>query len=150
MRVRVVSSALRLTLIAATFCIVSSGPRPAAAQTATAGNVNLRMVHFPEGAAKARMVITVTARGIASGWANGALFKALANKIQAAIVIVGGGDDLNDNSYPNRCASGEFNNVPMALTKLGEASMHPELANVPLVAVGHSHGGDYWNWFNAC
>jgi MYXO-CTERM domain-containing protein len=108
------------------------------------------MVHFPEGATKARAVIAVTSRGIASGWANGAPFKGLANRIQAAIVIVGGGDDLNDPSYPNRCASGEFNGIPMAMTKLGEASNHPEFANTPLIGVGHSHGGDYWNWFNAC
>jgi uncharacterized membrane protein YgcG len=146
MRVRVVISALWVSL----FSLYAAGARPAAAQTASAGNVNLRMVHFPEGAPKARAVIAVTSRGIASGWANGAPFKGLANRIQAAIVIVGGGDDLNDNSYPNRCASGEFNGIPMALTKLGEASMHPELANTPIIGVGHSHGGDYWNWFNAC
>src|SRR6185369_8319169 len=23
-------------------------------------------------------------------------------------------------------------------------------ANAPIIGVGHSHGGDYWNWFNAC
>ena len=63
---------------------------------------------------------------------------------------MGGGDDLNDPSYPNRCASGEFNGIPMAMVKLGEASNHPEFANAPLIGVGHSHGGDYWNWFNAC
>jgi MYXO-CTERM domain-containing protein len=146
MRVRVVLSALSVSL-----CLLFAAQAPpAAAQTAAAGNVNLRMVHFPEGAPKARAVIAVTSRGIASGWANGAPFKGLANRIQAAIVIVGGGDDLNDNSYPNRCASGEFNGIPMAMVKLGEASNHPEFANAPLIGVGHSHGGDYWNWFNAC
>jgi MYXO-CTERM domain-containing protein len=146
MRARVVSLALGGSLL----CSLALGAPPAAAQTASAGNVNLRMVHFPEGATKARAVIAVTSRGIASGWANGAPFKGLANRIQAAIVIVGGGDDLNDPSYPNRCASGEFNGIPMAMTKLGEASNHPEFANTPLIGVGHSHGGDYWNWFNAC
>jgi type IV secretory pathway VirB2 component (pilin) len=120
MRVRVVLSALSVSL-----SLLAAEAPPAAAQTASAGNVNLRMVHFPEGATKARAVIAVTSRGIASGWANGAPFKGLANRIQAAIVIVGGGDDLNDPSYPNRCASGEFNGIPMAMPVTTPSSPTP-------------------------
>jgi MYXO-CTERM domain-containing protein len=76
--------------------------------------------------------------------------KGLARRLESPIIMVAGGDDLNDNSYPNRCASGEFNGIGEAMAKLGMASNHPELANVPLVGIGHSHGGDYWNWYNAC
>ena len=66
------------------------------------------------------------------------------------MVVVSGGDDLNDNSYPGRCASGEFNGIGDALTKIATAGNHPEIANAPLITIGHSHGGDYWNWYNAC
>jgi uncharacterized membrane protein YgcG len=129
--------------------LLVAAPSPARAQSASAGNVNLNMT-VPEGVTKFKAAMLFTARGLASGWAKGAPMAALAKRIQAPIIIVGGGDDLNDNSYPGRCASGEFNGVPMALAKLAAASNHPELEHAPLITVGHSHGGDYWNWFTAC
>jgi MYXO-CTERM domain-containing protein len=88
---------------------------------------------------------------LASGWAANADFKSLAMRLEAGIAMVGGGDDLDPGgTYPKRCASGEFNNIPEALKKLAVSTNHPELANIPLVGLGHSHGGDFWNWFNAC
>jgi MYXO-CTERM domain-containing protein len=45
---------------------------------------------------------------------------------------------------------GEFKMLLDSLTELGKVSNHPELANVPIIGGGHSHGGDYWNYFNAC
>jgi hypothetical protein len=129
----------------------ASWSRPAAAQqfTAAAGNVSLKLT-IPAGVTRIKGVLTFTVRGLASGWASNAAFQDLAKRLEAGIAMVSGGDDLNDGSYPGRCKSGEFNNVPDAFTKLAMASNHPELANVPLVGLGHSHGGDYWNWFNAC
>jgi MYXO-CTERM domain-containing protein len=127
-----------------------AAPRPAAAQfTATAGNVTLKLT-IPAGVTQVKGVLTFTVRGLASGWAANASFQELAKRLNAGIAMVSGGDDLNDGSYPNRCKSGEFNNIPMAFEKLAADSKHPELAHVPLVGLGHSHGGDYWNWFNAC
>jgi uncharacterized membrane protein YgcG len=117
--------------------------------TGAAGNVSIKLT-VPAGVTKMQTVLTFTARGLASGWASSASFQELAKKINAGIAIVSGGDDLNDNSYPGRCKSGEFNNVPMAFEKLATAANHPELAHIPLIGLGHSHGGDYWNWFNAC
>jgi hypothetical protein len=127
-----------------------AGPRPAAAQfTGAARNVTLKMT-IPEGVTKIRGVFAFTVRGLASGWAGSAQFKDLAKRLDSVIVTVSGGDDLNDNSYPGRCASGEFNGIGEALDKLAMASNHPELAHAPIVGLGHSHGGDYWNWYNAC
>jgi MYXO-CTERM domain-containing protein len=139
----VVSAALAVS------ALVAGKARVAEAQTASARNVTLKM-NIPEGVTKAKAVLIFTARGLAGGWANGAAMATLAKKIEAPIIVVSGGDDLNDNSYPGRCASGEFNGIGEALTKLAEMSNHPEIANVPLVAVGHSHGGDYWNWYTSC
>jgi MYXO-CTERM domain-containing protein len=132
--------------------LLASFPRPSAAQmqyTGAARNVSIKLT-LPDGVAKVRTVLTFTVRGLASGWASSASFKDLAKRMDAGIATVSGGDDLNDNSYPNRCASGEFNGIGEAFDKLAMASNHPELANVPLVGLGHSHGGDYWNWYNAC
>jgi hypothetical protein len=139
----------RATAVAAAlaFCV-----RPGAAQAqfnATAGNVGLKLT-VPAGVTKMQTVLTFTARGLASGWASSPAFQDLAKRINAGIAIVSGGDDLNDNSYPGRCKSGEFNNVPMAFEKLATMANHPELAHIPIIGLGHSHGGDYWNWFNAC
>src|SRR4051812_13462689 len=128
-----------------------TAPRPASAQqfTAAAGNVSLKLT-IPPGVTTVKTVLTFTVRGLASGWASSAPFQDLAKRLQAGIAIVSGGDDLNDGSYPGRCKSGEFDNIPNAFKMLATMASHPELANIPLVGLGHSHGGDYWNWFNAC
>jgi hypothetical protein len=132
--------------------ILVTAPRLAAAQmqySASAGNVGVKLT-VPAGVTTMKTVLTFTVRGLASGWASNAAFQDLAKRLQAGIAMVSGGDDLNDGSYPGRCKSGEFNNVPNAFNMLAMSSNHPELAHVPLIGLGHSHGGDYWNWFNAC
>jgi hypothetical protein len=131
--------------------LLAIAPGSAAAQqfTAAAGNVTIKLT-FPAGVAKAKGILLFTQRGLASGWAGSAPFAELAKKIEAPLAILSGGDDLNDPSYPNRCKSGEFNNITMALEKMAMMSNHPELAHAPLIGLGHSHGGDYWNWYNAC
>jgi hypothetical protein len=130
------------------------GTREARAQTtpaatASARNVTLRLT-IPDGVTKVKAVFAFTVRGLASGWAGHAGFKEMIRRLESATVMVQGGDDLNDRSYPGRCASGEFNGIGEALAKLAESTGHPELAHAPLVGIGHSHGGDYWNWYNAC
>jgi hypothetical protein len=143
----------RSAIVAALALAVAVGwPRPARAQmqySASARNVTLKLT-IQEGVTKIKGVFAFTVRGLASGWAASAGFKDLAKRLDSVIVTVSGGDDLNDNSYPNRCASGEFNGIGEALDKLATASGHPELSHAPLVTIGHSHGGDYWNWYNAC
>jgi MYXO-CTERM domain-containing protein len=147
-------SAVRLSsLLAAAAVLVTvslARPRPCAAQlTGAARNVTLKMT-IPDGVTKIRGVFAFTVRGLASGWASNAAFQGLAKRLNSVIVMVSGGDDLNDGSYPGRCASGEFNGIGEALDKLAMSSNHPELAHAPIVGLGHSHGGDYWNWYNAC
>ena len=148
-------SAVRLSSVAAAAVLVTvslARPRPCAAQmqyTGAARNVTLKMT-VPSGLTKIKGVFAFTVRGLASGWAGNASFQDLAKRLDSVIVMVSGGDDLNDNSYPGRCASGEFNGIGEALDKLAMASNHPELSHAPIVGLGHSHGGDYWNWYNAC
>src|SRR4051794_3448566 len=144
-------SAVRLSTLTALAVTVSlAQPRLCAAQlTGAARNVTLKMT-IPDGVTKIKGVFAFTVRGLASGWAGDAHFKDLAKRLDSAIVMVAGGDDLNDGSYPGRCASGEFNGIGEALDKLAMASSHPELSHAPIVGLGHSHGGDYWNWYNAC
>jgi MYXO-CTERM domain-containing protein len=147
--------AVRLSSVAAVLALTTvslARPRPCAAQmqfTGAARNVTLKMT-VPDGVTKIKGVFAFTVRGLASGWAGNAAFKDLAKRLDSAIIMVSGGDDLNDNSYPGRCASGEFNGIGEALEKLAMASNHPEVAHAPIVGLGHSHGGDYWNWYNAC
>jgi MYXO-CTERM domain-containing protein len=129
--------------------LILTGSRLASAQSVNVGNVGVKLT-IPDGVTKLRGVLAFTARGLASGWASSAPFQDLAKRLNAGIAIVSGGDDLNDGSYPGRCKSGEFDNVPNAFKMLATMASHPELANIPLVGLGHSHGGDYWNWFNAC
>lgn len=139
----------RTALAAVVTMAIALAAAPAVAQTAAARNVNLSL-SIPEGVTKVKAVIAFTERGLAGGWSNNAAFRDLAKRLEAGIVLVRGGDDLNDPSYPNRCASGEFNGIGEAMAKLATAAGKPELQHAPLIAVGHSHGGDYWNWYNAC
>jgi hypothetical protein len=124
------------------------------AQTGTAGNVNVQVLSLPPDGTVAKGILIFSERGLASDWAKSAGAKALAQKIDAAMMIVSGkgGDqfDEHDAEYPNLCGNGTFNFVPMALKMLADATKRPELANAPLITFGHSHGGDYWNWYNAC
>jgi len=124
------------------------------AQTGTAGNINIQVLSLPPDGTVAKGIIIFSSRGLASAWAKSAGVKALAQKIDAAIMIVSGknGDqfDEHDSEYPNMCGNGTFNYVPTALKMLADTTKRPELANAPLITSGHSHGGDYWNWYNAC
>jgi hypothetical protein len=124
------------------------------AQTGTAGNINVQVLSLPPDGTVAKGILIFSQRGLASDWARSAGAKALAQKIDAAMMIVSGKDgdqfDMHDSEYPNMCGNGTFNFLPTALKMLADATKRPELANAPLVTFGHSHGGDYWNWFNAC
>ena len=124
------------------------------AQTATTGNINVQVLSLPASGTTAKGILIFSERGLASAWAKSAGAKALAQKIDAAMMIVSGknGDqfDEHDSEYPNMCGNGTFNYVPTALKMLADTTKRPELANAPLVTFGHSHGGDYWNWYNAC
>jgi MYXO-CTERM domain-containing protein len=140
-----------LAAVALLAAVLAPGATASAQQaTAAAGNVSIKLT-LPAGVQKVKGVLTFTQRGLATDhWFGNPAFQDLAKRLEAGMAVVSGGDDLNDGSYPNRCKSGEFNAVPDAFTKLAMMTNHPELANVPLVTLGHSHGGDYWNWFNAC
>jgi hypothetical protein len=124
------------------------------AQTATTGNINVQVLSLPPDGTMAKGILIFSERGLASDWAKSAGAKSLAQKIDAAMMIVSGknGDqfDEHDSEYPNMCGNGTFNYVPTALKMLADTTKRPELANAPLITFGHSHGGDYWNWYNAC
>lgn len=131
-------------------CGVLASATPARAQfpySTSVGNIQPQL-WLPTGVVKVKAVMAFADWLLATGWASADDFRALATRLEAGVMLVKGGDLFA--TYPGRCASGEFNNVPMALTALAKTTMHPELATVPIIGVGHSHGGDYWNWFNAC
>jgi hypothetical protein len=134
--------ALALALVAA----------PAAAQTQATGKAGAITVNLtiPEGVTKVRGFLAFTATGLGSGWGTNAEFMALAKKLSAGVVRVGGANEFGDASYPTRCQKGEFKWLLDALAAAAKAANHPEASNAPIVGSGHSHGGDYWNYFNAC
>jgi hypothetical protein len=122
----------------------------ARAQSATAGEVTTSL-WVPEGVTKLRGVLAFTGVGIGARWPDDADFRALAKRLELGVVTVRGEKSAGDDaSYPTRCATGRFKMLLDSLTALGKASNHPELANAPIIGGGHSHGGDYWNYFNAC
>jgi hypothetical protein len=102
----------------------------------------------PPGAGPLKGVLAFTSVGLGPGWATSADFQALAGRLGAGIVAI-----TNENAfgaYEGRCTGGEFKALLDAIAALGAANQHPELANAPIIGCGHSHGGDYWNYFNAC
>jgi hypothetical protein len=105
-------------------------------------------VWIPDGVAKLRGALVFTSVGLGPEWGQNAEFRELARRLEAAVVQLSDEDAFG--AYLERCASGGFQPVLQKLADLGTASGHPELANVPLVGCGHSHGGDFWNYFNAC
>jgi len=115
-------------------------PRPASAVNAT--------LWVPEGVTKVRGIIACTSVGAGAGWCKSADFQALAKRLGVGVVSLSGENAFA--SYANRCTGGEFKGLLDKLTEVGKAANHPELANAPIVGCGHSHGGDYWNYFNAC
>jgi MYXO-CTERM domain-containing protein len=117
--------------------------------TGKAGAITVTLT-IPEGVTKARGFLAFTATGLGSGWGTNAEFAALAKRLNAGVVRVGGANEFGDATYPTRCQKGEFKWLLDALAAAAKAANHPELANAPIVGSGHSHGGDYWNYFNAC
>lgn len=113
----------------------------------TGGAVNA-VLWVPEGVPKVRGIITCTSVGVGAGWCKSADFQALAKRLGVGLVSLSGENAFA--SYANRCTGGEFKALLDKLTEVGKAANHPELANAPIVGCGHSHGGDYWNYFNAC
>jgi MYXO-CTERM domain-containing protein len=140
--------------VLAAFLLWSVAEGASQAQTGTAGNINVQVLSLPPDGTVAKGILIFSQRGLASDWAKSAGAKGLAQKIDAAMMIVSGkgGDqfDEHDSDYPNMCGNGTFNYLPTALKMLADTTKRPELANAPLVTFGHSHGGDYWNWYNAC
>jgi hypothetical protein len=102
----------------------------------------------PDGVTKVRGIIACTSVGAGAGWCKSDDFKALGTRLGVGVVSLSGENAFA--SYANRCTGGEFKALLDKLTEVGKAANHPELANAPIVGCGHSHGGDYWNYFNAC
>jgi MYXO-CTERM domain-containing protein len=126
--------------IAATVAAVLGAPRAIQAATAT--------LVVPPGVTLMKGILVFSATGLGPGWGKSAPFQDLAKRLSAGIVFLGGTNEFG--SYANRCDSGEFKGVLDTIAMVGKANGHPELANAPIVGSGHSHGGDYWNYFNAC
>jgi MYXO-CTERM domain-containing protein len=112
---------------------------------ALGANVNLTI---PDGVTVVKGMLVVTSVGAGPGLGHSADLQDMAKRLQLASIFLTGENAFA--SYANRCTGGEFKGVLDAIAKAGMAMNHPELANAPIVAVGHSHGGDYWNYFNAC
>jgi hypothetical protein len=119
-------------------CVVA--PRAALALNAS--------LWVPDGVTKLRGVIACTSVGLGAGWCKSADFQALAKRLEVGVFSLSGENAFA--SYANRCTGGEFKAALETLAAAGKAAGHPEVANVPIVGCGHSHGGDYWNYFNAC
>jgi hypothetical protein len=117
-----------------------AAPRPTWAVTAT--------LWVPDGVTKVRGIIACTSVGLGPGWCKSADFQDLGKRLGVGVVSLSGENAFA--SYANRCTGGEFKGLLDTLAQVGKAANHPELANVPIVGCGHSHGGDYWNYFNAC
>src|SRR4051794_4638792 len=105
-------------------------------------------VTFPDGGKTVKGILAATSVGVGPAYAKSAEFQDMAKRLGVASVFLTGENAFA--SYATRCTSGEFKGVLDAIAKAGMANGHPELANAPIVGVGHSHGGDYWNYFNAC
>ena len=114
-----------------------------------AGGITVKLT-IPPGVTKMRGLLAFTATGLGPGMASGADFQALAKRLSVGMINVGGGNEFGDASYPTRCKNGEFQQLLDAITDLAKVSNHPEIAHAPIAGHGHSHGGDYWNYFNAC
>jgi hypothetical protein len=126
-------------------------PRAALGQMrATVGEITTTLF-IPEGVTKMKGVLAFTPLGLGSGWFTNEDFRALARRLELGVVTMSGEKSSGDDpSYPSRCANGRFKMLIDSLTELGKVSGHPELANAPIMGGGHSHGGDFWNYFNAC
>jgi MYXO-CTERM domain-containing protein len=128
-------------------CLLASAITVQAASggRALAANVALTV---PDGVTVVRGLLACSSVGVGPGFCKSADFQDLAKRNQLGIILVTGENAFGP--YANRCTGGEFKGVLDTIAKVGMTSNHPELANAPIVGIGHSHGGDYWNYFNAC
>jgi len=117
----------------------------AAPRLAAAANVNITI---PAGVTNVRGVLACTSVGVGPGFCRNADFLAMAKNNNMAVAQITGANEFG--AYDNRCTGGEFKALLQTLADAGKAAGHPEIANAPIVGCGHSHGGDYWNYFNAC
>jgi MYXO-CTERM domain-containing protein len=140
---------LSLPVVAALALLAPGVARAQQSFTGKAGAITVTLT-IPEGVTKVRGVLAFTATGLGSGWGTNAAFMDLAKRLNAGVVRVGGANEFGDASYPTRCQKGEFKWLLDALAAAAKAANHPELTNGPIAGSGHSHGGDYWNYFNAC
>jgi MYXO-CTERM domain-containing protein len=102
----------------------------------------------PDGVTTVKGLLVVTSVGAGPGIGKSADFQDLAKRLQLGVIFLTGENAFA--SYANRCTGGEFKAVLDTIAKAGMAANHPEVANAPIIGLGHSHGGDYWNYFNAC
>jgi hypothetical protein len=125
-------------------------PRSSEAQfMGKAGQITVKLT-IPEGVTKMRGLLAFTATGLGPSMASDEAWKAMAKRLSVGMITVGGANEFGDATYPTRCAKGEFQWLLDAITDVAKTSNHPEIAHAPIAGHGHSHGGDYWNYFNAC
>ena len=125
-------------------------PRSSEAQfMGTAGQITVKLT-IPDGVTKMRGLLAFTATGLRPSMASDPNWAAMAKRLSVGMITVGGGNEFGDATYPTRCAKGEFQWLLDAITDVAKTSNHPEIAHAPIAGHGHSHGGDYWNYFNAC
>ena len=128
--------------------VARRGPGPVFTGKAGAITVTLTV---PEGVTKVRGVLAFTATGLGSGWGTNADVHGSGQAPERGRgARWSGANEFGDASYPTRCQKGEFKWLLDALAAAAKAANHPEVAYAPIVGSGHSHGGDYWNYFNAC
>jgi MYXO-CTERM domain-containing protein len=102
----------------------------------------------PDGVTRFRGIMAITSVGAGPGFGHSAEVAAMASRLSIGLVFLS--DENAFGAYETRCTGGEFQGVLDGIAKLGMDMGHPEMANAPIIAAGHSHGGDYWNYFNAC
>jgi hypothetical protein len=105
-------------------------------------------VSAPPGVTKFRGIVAITSVGAGPDFGHSAEVAAMAGRLSLGLVFLT--DENAFAAYENRCTGGEFKMVLDQIAQAGTAAGHPEVANAPIMAAGHSHGGDYWNYFNAC
>jgi hypothetical protein len=131
--------ALAIATFAATILLWARESRAAA---------TINILYTPPGVQTLNGVMICSSVGLDTGWCSSADFQAAAGRMGIATAQLIGGNEFG--AYDARCSGGEFKALLDAIAAAGAAKGHPELANAPIIGMGHSHGGDYWNYFNAC
>jgi MYXO-CTERM domain-containing protein len=127
-------------LLASAATLAAVLPRPALAANAA--------LTVPDGVTVVKGLLVVTSVGAGPGIGKSADFQDMAKRLGLGVIFLSGENAFA--SYANRCTGGEFKAVLDTIAKAGMAANHPEVANAPIIGLGHSHGGDYWIYFNAC